>query len=201
MAFVHHVHLPAGLHRRETGAFDQFADVVHPRVGGGIDLDHIQGIAGGDGGAELTATAGFGGGAVAGHTVERAGQDAGTGGFARASGAAEKIGRSDAAGLQGIGEGGRDRFLADELRESLGTVFVVEGLVDLGHGAILAHGPGGDGEGGPLSTNGSRVAGETGKRWACNRLISVILASREKRAIDIHRDSGSQSALPDRVYP
>ena len=51
VAFIHHVHLPARLHRGKAGAFDQIADVVYARVRGRIDLDHIEGCAGGNRGA------------------------------------------------------------------------------------------------------------------------------------------------------
>ena len=77
--------------------------------------------------------AGFRGRNVAADAIERAGQDAGAGGFAGAAGPAEKIGGGDAAGAQGIGQGGGDGLLTHQLSEPLGAVFVVEGLV--GHGS------------------------------------------------------------------
>ena len=95
VALVDHVHLPARLHRRKAGALDQFADVVDPGVRGGIDLDDVEGVAGGDAGAEGANAAGVWGGAVAADAVERAGQDAGAGGFARAPGPTEQVGRRD----------------------------------------------------------------------------------------------------------
>ena len=133
VALVHHIDLPAGLHRREAGALDQLADVVDTGVGGGIDLDHVEGVASGDRGAELTGAAGLGCGPLAGHAVERASQDAGAGGLAGAAGAAEKIGRCDPPGAQGVAQGGSDGLLAHQLREPLGAVFMMEGLVGRGH--------------------------------------------------------------------
>ena len=65
VAFVHHIHLPAGLHRRKAGAFDQVADVVYAGVGGGVDFDHIQGSPGTDRAAQFTLAAGFRGGPLA----------------------------------------------------------------------------------------------------------------------------------------
>ena len=129
VALVHHIHLPAGLHRSEAGALDQLADVVDAGVGGGVDLDYIEGIAGGDGGAELADATGLGGGPIAADAVERAGQDAGAGGFTRAAGATKQIGRRNPAGAQGVAQGGGDRLLPHQLVEALRTVFVVEGLV------------------------------------------------------------------------
>ncbi len=75
VALIDHVDLPAGLHRREAGALDQLADVVDAGVGGGIDLDHIEGVAGGDRAAELTAAAGVGGGSCCREAIERPRQD------------------------------------------------------------------------------------------------------------------------------
>ncbi len=141
MALVHHVDLPTRLHRREAGALDELADVVDASIGGGIDLDHVEGIAGGDRGAELTAAAGLGRGPLAGHAVERAGQDPGARGLAGAAGPTEQVGRRDPTGAQGVAQGGSDRLLPHQLREPLGAVFVVEGLVGGGHGLILAQIP------------------------------------------------------------
>ena len=140
VALVHHIHLPAGLHGCEAGALDQLADVVDTGVGGGVDLDHIEGIACGDAGAQLAHSAGIRGGAVAGDAVERAGQDAGAGGFAGAAGATEQVGRGNAARAQRMGEGGGDGLLPHQLVEALGPVFVVEGLVGRGHGAAARTG-------------------------------------------------------------
>ena len=134
VALVHHIHLPARLHRREAGALDQLADVVHAGVGGGVDLDHIEGVAGGDRGAQLAHAAGLRGGSVTADAVERAGQDAGAGGLAGAPRAAEQVGRRDPARAQGMAQGGGDRLLPHQLVEALGAVFVVEGLVGRGHG-------------------------------------------------------------------
>ena len=133
VALVDHVDLPAGLHRRKAGALDQLADVVDAGVGGGVNFDDIEGIAGSDGHTHLAMAAGFRGRGVAADAVERAGQDAGAGGLASAAGSAEEIGGSDAAGAQGIGQGGGDGLLPHQLSEPLGAVFVVEGLV--GHGS------------------------------------------------------------------
>ena len=45
VAFIHHVHLPAGLNRCKARPFDQFPDVVDASVGRGINFDHIEGCA------------------------------------------------------------------------------------------------------------------------------------------------------------
>ena len=138
VALVHHVDLPAGLHRCEAGALDQLADVVDAGVGGGINFDHVEGIADGDRGAEFTGAAGLGCRPFAGHAVERAGQDAGAGGLARTAGPTKQVGRGDPPGAQGIAQGGGDGLLPHQLRKPLGAVFVVEGLVGGSHGGIVA---------------------------------------------------------------
>jgi hypothetical protein len=70
VALVHHVDLPAGLDRGEARPFDQLPDVVDAGVGGGVDLDHIEGVAGGDVEAQLAASAGLRGRSRAGQAIE-----------------------------------------------------------------------------------------------------------------------------------
>ena len=135
VAFVHHVHLPARLHRREAGTLNQLADVVDAGVRGGVDLDHIQGAPGGDAAAELADTTGFGRRIGAGYAVEGTRQDAGAGGLAGASGTAEQVGRGNPLLEQGIAQGGGDGLLSHQLVKALRPVLVVQGLVGLAHGA------------------------------------------------------------------
>ena len=66
-------------------------------------------------------------------TETLAGQDAGAGGLAGAAGAAEKIGRCDPPGAQGVAQGGGNGLLPHQLREPLGAVFMVKGLVGRSH--------------------------------------------------------------------
>ena len=133
VALVHHIHLPAGLHWCEARTLDQVADVVDTGVGGSIDFDDIESCARRDRGAELAATTGFGGGAVAAEAVERAGQDAGAGGFTGAPWPAEQICGRDAIAAQGMAEGGRNGVLPHQLVEPLGAVLVMQRLVGLAH--------------------------------------------------------------------
>ena len=70
VALVDHIHLPARLHRGEAGAFDQLADVVDAGVGGGVDLDHIEGVAGRDRAAQLADAARLSRGSTAPHAVQ-----------------------------------------------------------------------------------------------------------------------------------
>ena len=134
VAFVHHVHLPAGLHRRKTGPFDQFADVVHAGVGRRIDFNDVQGISCRDGGAELAGAAGFRRWLRRGKAVEGASEDTGTGRFAGSPRAGEQVGRSNALLLQGIGEGAGNGRLTHQLVEPLRTVAMVDRLV--AHGLL-----------------------------------------------------------------
>ena len=129
VALVDHIDLPARLHRGKAGAFNQFADVVDAGVRSRVDFDDIEGIAGGDGGAEFAAAARFRRGTFASDAVERARQDPGAGGFAGAPRPAEQIGRRDAVLEQCIGQGGRNCFLAHQLVKPLGPVLVVQRLV------------------------------------------------------------------------
>ena len=70
VALIHHVHLPARLHRGESGAFDEIANVVDTGVGRGIDLDHIKGCAPRNRGAQLTSPAGLGRWAIVAEAIE-----------------------------------------------------------------------------------------------------------------------------------
>ena len=70
VAFIHHIDLPARLHRCKARALNQIADVVDTGVGGGIDLDDIQGTTGCDRGAELAVPAGFCCGPVTAEAIE-----------------------------------------------------------------------------------------------------------------------------------
>ena len=129
VTLVDDVDLPAGLNRGESRAFNQLADVVDPGVGGGVDLDDIEGIAVGNGGAELTAAAGLWGRVIRAEAVEGARQDAGAGGFPRSSGTTKEVGRRNATGAQGIAQGRGDRLLPHKLIKPLRAVLVVERLV------------------------------------------------------------------------
>ena len=70
VAFIHHIDLPARLHRCKARALDQVADVVDPGVGGGIDFDDIKGATGGDCGAEFACPAGFSGRPLTAEAIE-----------------------------------------------------------------------------------------------------------------------------------
>ena len=110
-----------------AGGVAELADLVDAAVGGGVDLDDVDGVAGADLGAGLADVAGLGGGAelaadgVA--AVERHGQDAGDGGLADAAVAGEDVAVGDAVLGERVHQGHGDVVLSDDVGEALGTVF------------------------------------------------------------------------------
>ena len=110
-----------------AGGVAQLANLVDAAVGGGVDLDDIDGVAGADLGAGFAELAGLDGGAGGGAdgvaAVEGHGQDAGDGGLADAAVAAEDVSVGDAVLGERVGEGDGDVVLADDVGEALGAVF------------------------------------------------------------------------------
>ena len=110
-----------------SGGVAEFADLVDAAVGGGVDFDDIDGVAGADLGAGLTDFAGLGGGAdiaadgVA--AVKRHGEDAGNGGLADAAMAAEDVAVGDAVLGERVHQGHGDVILANDIGEALRTIF------------------------------------------------------------------------------
>ena len=116
-----------------AGGVAQLADLVDAAVGGGVDLDDVDGVAGADLGAGLADVAGLGGGAVGGAdgvaAVEGHGQDAGDGGFADAAVAGEDVAVRDAVLGERVEQRAGDVVLADDVGEERGAVFAGENLV------------------------------------------------------------------------
>ena len=153
MHFVEDIDLVARRGRGIAHALDDLADYRRCRCGGGVHLLHID-IAGfGDGDAGIADAAGMDGGlgalAVGSDAVERAGDDAGGGGFAHPAHAGEHEGMGDAAGGEGVGQRAHQRFLPDQAGEIGGAVFARQdaigflgrakvGRIGLGHGATIA---------------------------------------------------------------
>ena len=116
-----------------AGGVAQFANLVDAAVGGGVDLDDVDGGPGANLGAGVADAAGLGGGALGRAdgvlAVERHGQDAGDGGFADAAVAAEDVAVGDAPLLERVQQGAGDVLLPDDVAEELGAVFAGENLI------------------------------------------------------------------------
>ena len=134
--FVEDVDFVAVARRAVAGGVAQLANLVDAAVGGGVDLDDVDGGAGANLGAGVADAAGLGRGALGAAdrvaAVERHGQDAGDGGFADAAMAAEDVAVGDAALGQRVQQRARDVLLPDDIAEALGTVFAGENLVSHG---------------------------------------------------------------------
>jgi hypothetical protein len=109
----------------------QLADIVDAGVGGAVDLDDVETLAGGDFGAGGAGAAG--GGGLAGFAVECLGQDARRRGFADATGAGKEKGVVDASRTNGVGQGAADVLQVDQVGEILGAPLAGED--QLGHGS------------------------------------------------------------------
>ena len=127
VGLVHDVDLvPAG-DRGEEGALPEITGVLHPAVGGGVDLDDVDaaGPASCQVGARITHPARRGRGALL--AVEAARQDAGGRGLAAAAGAGEQVGVVHLVVVQCPLQRDGDVILPDHLGERVGAVAAVEG--------------------------------------------------------------------------
>ncbi len=126
VGFVEDVDLVAVARGAVAGGVAKLANLVDAAVGGGIDLDDVDGVAGADLGAGLADLAGLRGGAERGAdgvaAVERAGEDAGDGGFADAAVAGEDVAVGDAVLAQRVHQRDGDVVLAGDVGEALGAV-------------------------------------------------------------------------------
>ena len=128
-----HVHLVDDIHLVPAqaggigGFVPQVTDAVHAVVGGGVDLDHVQDAAVVHAPADGALPAGI---ALMGiGTVDRLGEDPGTGGFTGAAGAGEQIGVAHPAGGHLVFERGYDRALSYHVLEHGRPPFAVQCLV------------------------------------------------------------------------
>ena len=133
--FVDDEDLGAGLHRAETRGLDNFAHVVHAGAGRRVHFDDV-GVAVGEDADAVGAYAArirrrpavsVGSGAV-----QRAGDDAGGGGFADTAHAREHERVRDPAGGKGIAQDAHHRLLADQVVERGRPVFAGKDAVRRG---------------------------------------------------------------------
>ena len=126
MGFVQDVDLVLVSCGTVTGSIPQFADLVDTAVGGGVDLNDVDGVAGFDLGAGFADFAGLGVGAdlaadnVA--AVERHSKDAGDGCLADAAVAGEDVAVSDALLGERVHQGDGDVVLAGNVGKALRAV-------------------------------------------------------------------------------
>jgi len=107
----------------------QFANFVDAAIGGSVNFDDVDCVAGADFGAGLAHTARLGGWFVGGTAVEGHGQNAGYRRFSDSTVAAEDVAVGDAALFDGVLQGAGDVFLADHVGEFLGTIFARQDLI------------------------------------------------------------------------
>ena len=116
-----------------AGGVAQLADLVDAAIGGGVDLDDVDGIAGLDLGAAFADLAWLGrwprGRADGIAAVQRHGQDARDGGLADAAVAGEDVTVGDAVLGERMHQSHSDVVLSDDVGEALGTIFASEYLV------------------------------------------------------------------------
>ncbi len=127
VGFVEDVDFVAVAGGAVAGGVAEFADFVDAAVGGGVDLDDVDGVALADFEAAVAGEAGLGRGAGGGAdgvlAVECGGEDAGDGGFADAAVAGEDVAVRDAPLLERVLQGAGDVVLADDVREAEWAVF------------------------------------------------------------------------------
>ncbi len=133
VGFVEQVDLVAIAGRGVARRLAQFANLVDPAVGGGIDFDYVQGVAGANLGAGVADPAGFGArplraadlvAAIEGH-----GQDPGDGRLAYAAMPTEDVAVGHPLLLQSVAQCTGHMILSSDIGEALGTIFAGENLV------------------------------------------------------------------------
>ena len=127
--FVENVDLEAVARGTIAGGLAQFADFVDAAVGGGVDLDDVDGVSGPNLGAGIADAAWLRNRMVLGAAVQGHGQDARDGGLPDAAVAAEDVAVGGPALLDGVLEGAGNVFLSDDFGELLRTVFARQNLI------------------------------------------------------------------------
>ncbi len=126
--FVDDERLVPVAHRPQAEAFDDgLADFVDPRVGGGVDLEHVDAAALRDLDARIAGAARVGRRAL--RTVQRPRQNARERRLAHAARPREDERLADAIAGERVPQGLRHAFLADDIVEALGAVLAREDLV------------------------------------------------------------------------
>ncbi len=132
---VDDVHLDAQLSRGEGHPFEHGANIIHAAVGGGVELEDVEGAAGDDAFTGRALPTGRGCGTML--AVKCHGKHERGAGLPGAAGPTEQVGVSGPAGLDRVGQGLGDVSLADDLGEVPRAIFAVEGKV--GHAPVPDH--------------------------------------------------------------
>ena len=127
VSFVENVDLEAVAGWAVARAFAEFADFVNATIGGGVDFDHVDGVASANLSTRFADSAGLGDGMIlfrkSRATVERGGQNASDRSLTDAAMTAENVAVGRAALFDGVLQSAGDVLLADHLGEFLRTVF------------------------------------------------------------------------------
>ena len=133
MRFVEDHDFVAARSGRVTDHFAKFADLVDAAIGGGVNFENVERIAGGNFAAGIAGAVRLGGGT--GGAIERLRQDAGGGRFADAANAGKNVRMRDAVRLNRIRERARDVLLPDDVAERLRAI--LSGYDFVAHGRFL----------------------------------------------------------------
>ena len=124
--FVKHINLVLTRGGRHHDLFAQVTDAVNTTIGSGINLDDIERVASGNLTALLALVAGFPIDWMT--TIDGFSQETGSTRLAGSSRAGEEIGMCEVTITERVFERANDRFLPNEVTESLRTPFAVERL-------------------------------------------------------------------------
>ncbi len=131
--FVEDIDLVTVARRRIARRLAQLANLIDAAVGGGIDFDHIHGVALADLDAGVARAARLGRGSLSrpdlGAAVERHGQNARDGGLADAPVPGKNVAVRDAILAERIEQRARDVVLAGNVGEALRSIFSGQNLV------------------------------------------------------------------------
>src|SRR6266853_3417569 len=162
MSFVENVDFETVTCRTVAGAFAQFANLVNAAVGGGIDLDYIDGISGADLSAGFADATRLQHGLFRGAAVQRHGQNARHGRLANATMSAEDVAVSGSALLDGVLQSTGNVLLADDVGELLRPVFTCQDGIAHGDETLIIR----DRLGRPQGSPGAKpcIAEDAGER-------------------------------------
>jgi hypothetical protein len=123
VSFVENVNLEPVASGTIACGLAKFTDFVDAAVGGGVDLDYIDGVSGANLGAGFADSTRFRHGLVGRAAVQSRGQNPRHGGFSNAAMAAENVTVRRSFLLESILQGTGNVLLADDLGEFLRTIF------------------------------------------------------------------------------
>ena len=127
VGFVQKIDFVAVSRRGIARCVPQFANLVDPAVGGGVDLDHVEGVAGANLLTGVANPARFGRGPFRAANlvaaIQRHGKDSGDGCFADAAMSAEDVPVGHPLLLESVAQGTSHVLLTGDIGEALGTVF------------------------------------------------------------------------------